>query len=98
MPRITAPSGSILSVAAGLAGAAIVIALLSGTASTRFQHNLGQFAFRPPVSAYKHSAAQFLKLRGWISSDTPHPQAFRRPESDIEILQNILTQLTTFNL
>lgn len=59
---------------------------------------LGQFAFRPPVSAYKHSAAQFLKLRGWISSDTPHPQAFRRPESDIEILQNILTQLTTFNL
>lgn len=58
---------------------------------------LGQFAFRPPVSAYKHSAAQFLKLRGWIESDAPHPQAIRRPESDIEILQNILAQLTTFN-
>ncbi len=58
---------------------------------------LGQFAFRPPVAAYKHSAAQFLKLRGWISCDEPHPRAPRRPESDIEILQNILTQLMTFN-
>ena len=25
---------------------------------------LGTFAFRPPVPAYRHSAAQFLKLRG----------------------------------
>ncbi len=54
---------------------------------------LGQFAFRPPTSAYKHSAAQFLKLRGWIESDTPHPDASKRPESDIEILQKILEQL-----
>ena len=54
---------------------------------------LGQFAFRTPTSAYKHSAAQFLKLRGWIESDTPHPDAIRRPESDIEILQKILIQL-----
>ena len=29
---------------------------------------LGCFAFRPPVPAYKHSAAQFLKLRGRIKS------------------------------
>jgi dihydrodipicolinate synthase/N-acetylneuraminate lyase len=56
---------------------------------------LGQFAFRSPTTAYKHSAAQFLKLRGWIESDEPHPNASRRPESDIEILQNILEQLET---
>jgi dihydrodipicolinate synthase/N-acetylneuraminate lyase len=54
---------------------------------------LGQFAFRAPTSAYKHSAAQFLKLRGWIESDHPHPNAPRRPDSDIEILQKILDQL-----
>ena len=54
---------------------------------------LGQFAFRPPTSAYKHSAAQFLKLRGWIASHAPHPNAPRRPESDIEVLQKILDQL-----
>ena len=54
---------------------------------------LGQFAFRSPTSAYKHSAAQFLKLRGWIESDEPHPKALRRPESDIEILRKILEQL-----
>ena len=56
---------------------------------------LGQFAFRAPTSAYKHSAAQFLKLRGWIQSDEPHPDALRRPESDIEILRKILDQLET---
>jgi dihydrodipicolinate synthase/N-acetylneuraminate lyase len=54
---------------------------------------LGQFAFRPPVAAYKHSAAQFLKLRGWIQSDTPHPNAPTRPQSDIPTLLAILAQL-----
>ena len=54
---------------------------------------LGQFAFRAPASAYKHSAAQFLKLRGWTKSNEPHPNAPRRPESDIEVLQKILDQL-----
>jgi dihydrodipicolinate synthase/N-acetylneuraminate lyase len=54
---------------------------------------LGCFAFRPPVPAYKHSAAQFLKLRGRIRSDTPHPKAQRRPESDMEILQRISERL-----
>lgn len=58
---------------------------------------LGQLAFRPPVSAYKHSAAQFLKLRGWILSNAPHPKAQRRPETDIPILQSILDQLTALN-
>ena len=54
---------------------------------------LGFFAFRAPVPAYKHTAAQFLKLRGWIESDTPHPQGDRRPESDIPILQDIAERL-----
>jgi len=55
---------------------------------------LGQFAFRPPVSAYKHSAAQFLHLRGWVACNEPHPRAPRRPESDLPILQSILDQLS----
>jgi dihydrodipicolinate synthase/N-acetylneuraminate lyase len=50
---------------------------------------LGFFAFRAPVPAYKHSAAQFLKLRGWIGSDRPHPSAERRPDSDIAVLRDI---------
>jgi dihydrodipicolinate synthase/N-acetylneuraminate lyase len=51
---------------------------------------LGFFAFRPPVPAYKHSAAQFLKLRGWLTSDEPHPQGLRRPESDVDVLRDIV--------
>ena len=54
---------------------------------------LGHFAFRPPVPAYKHNAAQFLKLRGWISSDASHPQGLRRPESDIAVLRDIAERL-----
>ena len=54
---------------------------------------LGFFAFRAPVPAYKHSAAQFLKLRGWLHSDTPHPRAERRPDSDIPILRDIAGRL-----
>jgi dihydrodipicolinate synthase/N-acetylneuraminate lyase len=54
---------------------------------------LGFFAFRNPVPAYKHTAAQFLKLRGWLQCDDTHPQSPLRPETDIPILQNILTQL-----
>ncbi len=50
---------------------------------------LGFFAFRRPVPAYKHSAAQFLKLRGWIGSDDTHPQSACRPASDIDVLRDI---------
>jgi dihydrodipicolinate synthase/N-acetylneuraminate lyase len=50
---------------------------------------LGSFAFRAPVPAYKHSAAQFLKLRGWIRSDRPHPRGAQRPGSDVAILRDI---------
>ena len=54
---------------------------------------LGFFSFRSPVPAYKHSAAQFLKLRGWLKSDYPHPKAERRPPSDVPVLRDILKRL-----
>ncbi len=54
---------------------------------------LGFFAFRHPVPAYKHSAAQFLHLRGWIASERTHPQSPTRPDSDRAILSEILVQL-----
>ncbi len=50
---------------------------------------LGFLVFRPPVPAYKHSAAQFLKLRGWIESDRTHPLSPQRPASDLAILKDI---------
>ena len=54
---------------------------------------LGFFAFRPPVPAYKHTAAQFLKLRGWIGSDRTHDDSPMRPASDIAILRDIAARL-----
>lgn len=54
---------------------------------------LGCLAFRPPVPAYKHSAAMFLKLRGWLDCDATHPLGMKRPESDREILREIAKQL-----
>jgi hypothetical protein len=57
---------------------------------------LGQFAFRAPTAAYKHSAAQFLRLRGWIACDDTHPGSPARPASDLPILQGILDRLAEF--
>jgi dihydrodipicolinate synthase/N-acetylneuraminate lyase len=54
---------------------------------------LGFVAFREPVPAYKHAAAMFLKLRGWIGCDRTHPQSLSRPESDRELFRGILRQL-----
>jgi len=54
---------------------------------------LGRFAFREPVPAYRHNAAQFLQLRGWIESDATHPRSPRRPESDREVLAEIARSL-----
>jgi len=53
---------------------------------------LGFFAFRHPVPAYKHSAAQFLKLQGWLDCDHTHPNSQTRPDSDIEILKLIVAE------
>lgn len=50
---------------------------------------LGFFAFRSPGPAYKHSAAQFLKLRGWIRSDQTYPGSPERPATDIEVLREL---------
>ena len=50
---------------------------------------LGFFAFRPPVPAYKHTAAQLLNLRGRIKTNLTHPKAQKRPDGDVEILRDI---------
>jgi dihydrodipicolinate synthase/N-acetylneuraminate lyase len=50
---------------------------------------LGMFAFRRPGPGYKHNAAQFLKLRGWITTDRTHPQSVERPGSDVAVLREI---------
>ena len=50
---------------------------------------LGYFTFRAPIPAYKHSAAQFLKLRQWIACDNTHPNSPTRPDSDVDILRDI---------
>ena len=54
---------------------------------------LGFFAFRNPVPAYKHSAAQFLKIRGWIQNDATHPSSATRPDSDRDILHELAERL-----
>jgi dihydrodipicolinate synthase/N-acetylneuraminate lyase len=54
---------------------------------------LGFLTFRAPVPAYKHSAAMFLHLRGWIGSDLTHPDSPRRPASDRALLLDIGRQL-----
>ncbi len=54
---------------------------------------LGFFAFRDPVPAYKHSAAMFLKLRGWLDCDDTHPKSPTRPASDRAVLEGIRSLL-----
>ncbi len=50
---------------------------------------LGHFTFRPPVPAYRHSAAMFLEMRGWANSEAVPRGAPTRPDSDREILRDI---------
>jgi dihydrodipicolinate synthase/N-acetylneuraminate lyase len=54
---------------------------------------LGDFTFRRPVPAYKHSMAQALHLQGLIASDEPHPDSVRRPATDREIIRTILERI-----
>lgn len=56
------------------------------------QH-LGFLAFRDPVPAYKHSAAVFLKERGWIDSDATPAGAGRRGQADRELLGQLARQV-----
>lgn len=57
---------------------------------------LGNFAFRAPVPAYKHTAAQWLKLRGWIATNQTHPRSASRPDSDIEVLKTLLNDVQKY--
>jgi dihydrodipicolinate synthase/N-acetylneuraminate lyase len=54
---------------------------------------LGFVAFREPVPAYKHDAAMFLKLRGWVACDATHPKSQTRPDSDRDLLRDVARQL-----
>jgi dihydrodipicolinate synthase/N-acetylneuraminate lyase len=54
---------------------------------------LGCLTFRAPVPAYRHSAAQWLNLRGWNETDRPHPACPQRPASDREILSTLWSEL-----
>lgn len=54
---------------------------------------LGRFAFRRPVPGYKHSAAQFLRLRSWIDSDATRAGSPERPASDVAVLAEIADRL-----
>lgn len=58
---------------------------------------LGMFAFRSPSPAYKHSAAQFLKLRGWLGCDRTHPRSPERPASDVEVLRELGQRMGVIN-
>ena len=54
---------------------------------------LGFFSFRSPVPAYRHDAALFLQLRGWIDSDATPLGALRRSAGDREVLRDIAERL-----
>ena len=56
------------------------------TLSDALQH-LGNVAFRPPVPAYKHSAAIFLNLTGRMPSDRTHPRNPTRPVWETELMR-----------
>ena len=50
---------------------------------------LGHFTFRPPVPAYRHSAAMFLQMRGWAEGSAVPIGAPTRPDSDQDVLRDI---------
>jgi hypothetical protein len=52
---------------------------------------LGQFCFRPPVPAYRHDAAMFLAIRGWLADDAVAPGAPAR--ADVQAERAVLTEI-----
>ncbi|WP_241432179.1 dihydrodipicolinate synthase family protein [Ilumatobacter nonamiensis] len=58
---------------------------------------LGQFTFRAPVPGYRHDAAMFLELRGWASSSVVPDAAPRRPDSDRDVLADIVRRLEAWS-
>lgn len=61
--------------------------------SDALQH-LGNVAFRPPVPAYKHSAAVFLYLVGRIPSDRTHVKNPQRAAWESEIMSECARRLS----
>lgn len=51
---------------------------------------VGRVGFRDPVSAYKDSAAVYLKLAGRMADPLPHPACPRRPAWEAELLAPLL--------
>lgn len=60
--------------------------------SDALQH-LGSVAFRPPVPAYKHSAAIFLNLTGRMPSDKAHAKNPTRPAWERELMRECAQRL-----
>lgn len=60
--------------------------------SDALQH-LGSVAFRPPVPAYKHSAAIFLNATGRIPSDKAHGKNPTRPAWEPELMRECAQRL-----
>ncbi len=54
---------------------------------------LGSVAFRPPVPAYRHSAAHFLHLQGRLATNLTHPRSPKRPDWEPELLRSCLDRL-----
>ncbi|HLQ78583.1 MAG TPA: dihydrodipicolinate synthase family protein [Terriglobia bacterium] len=55
--------------------------------------NLGNVAFRPPVPAYKHSAAVFLNLCGRIPSPRTYPDNTQRPDWEAGAMRDCAARL-----
>jgi 4-hydroxy-tetrahydrodipicolinate synthase len=60
--------------------------------SDALQH-LGNVAFRPPIRAYKHSAAIFLKSAGCIPSDKTHERNPTRASWETELMRECAERL-----
>ena len=54
---------------------------------------LGDFTFREPVPGYRHDAALFLELRGWIGSSRVPDGVTLRPDADVDVLRDIAERL-----
>ena len=61
--------------------------------SDALQH-LGNIAFRPPVPAYKHSAAVFLHISGRIPSPRTHASNPSRRDWEAELMKDCATSLS----
>lgn len=61
--------------------------------SDALQH-LGNLAFRPPVPAYKHSAAVFLHACGRIPSSRAHARSPTRPDWEAALMEECATRLS----